>query len=204
VIIHKSDDKITEFHEQILAEEKLVITQKYYLSRMLPTLKMSKPEICEYLKITGEEYDQLQTISQVELEFLMDDIRRFEAHSVAEYLMKAQQNPQGDLKAQVRNLIVRKETDGLSEIRDFIARHMPYSSSIFDHNFLKYYQCCCCGSFDAPADGFELEKVDGLLFPICDSCRELQMPVDYKRVAEIYQNYAVNTEYAFFKIKGLK
>lgn len=62
---------------------------------------------------------------------------------------------------------------------------------IADRDYLKYYGCCSCGSYPPPESGYVLVERDGLTIPLCDECYARDNDIDYKLVATMWNNYAM-------------
>lgn len=95
--------------------------------------------------------------------------------------------------------------DAYRILRDAINRVLPPQTELFDREFLRYYQCGCCGN-DAPVEGnqtYPHELYPHLNVPICKDCKSLSQPINWELVAGMYASYANNTEEAFYNLHGL-
>jgi hypothetical protein len=94
-------------------------------------------------------------------------------------------------------------TKYFNEIRKMITRVIPPAESIADKNYLRYYQCCCCGAEPDSPDGHHIGTLKSerfVHFPVCDTCKELHIRPDWERIARMYANYAINLEHYLDKL----
>jgi hypothetical protein len=110
----------------------------------------------------------------------------------------------------VRNYISSRQYDpesvketmyALHNLRKKIDKFVPRYETIFDENFIKYYECCGCGSYPPPPEGYDVFAANDttlkhVKYPLCKECQENERQPDYKRVAEMYATYSTNLEEA--------
>jgi hypothetical protein len=103
----------------------------------------------------------------------------------------------------LKNILLQMETEledadtryysmeALRALRKRISNKLDVDMTIADKDYVKYYECSCCGLYPPPEDGFELIKVDDVSVPICDNCFAHNNSIDYKRIIKMYYNYAI-------------
>jgi hypothetical protein len=82
-------------------------------------------------------------------------------------------------------------------IRNIITRYLPPDDTIGDINYLKYYDCCCCGDPDVPEDGYNLAIYKGIKYikyPICNDCLSKGKGPDPERLVQLYSSYSLILE----------
>jgi hypothetical protein len=74
---------------------------------------------------------------------------------------------------------------------------VPLAEAIYDTAYLKYSECCCCGEYPPPENGFMLKQYKNdtyIQYPICDRCEEDGKEPDTERIMRMYAGYAINLE----------
>lgn len=80
----------------------------------------------------------------------------------------------------------------LKDIRSKINKKVQSDLTIADKEYIKYYECSCCGSYPPPEHGYIISETEGMFYPICESCYVKEEPPDYKRIAKMYSNYSIS------------
>jgi len=117
------------------------------------------------------------------------------------------------LYAKIRDYLIAHKTERGTDIeislykafdlvRNTIDRYLPKKYYVTDKEYLKYAECCCCGKYPPPEEGFKLVAIDNwtndkLQYPVCQDCIEEKVPPDLQKIALLYAGYALTIEKAF-------
>lgn len=90
----------------------------------------------------------------------------------------------------------------LNKIKSLINKTIPNTASISDLNYIKYSDCCCCGEYNPPIDGYNLQyfsepELMRVAFPVCDKCLASKSTPNVSSVMKLYAAYALELEDAF-------
>jgi len=77
--------------------------------------------------------------------------------------------------------------------------YYPVTHEFTDNNWIKYAPCNVCG-VDAPPEGHDVVRKNGLLVPICLECLETSYEIDYESLARLYFVEMLNLQHAYEEI----
>lgn len=110
--------------------------------------------------------------------------------SMKRYILKYRDDPERSPKI----------IESLKNVRATVNRLVPPVDGLLDGNYLQYYDCSGCGAYPPPPEGYHVVECGSvgprMRYPMCPDCLREGKEPDYKKVADMYMNYAYNLEYA--------
>ena len=92
----------------------------------------------------------------------------------------------------------------LSRAQNKISKIVPPKPMISNHNFLKYFDCCCCGQ-EAPSAGHNVVRykiIPYVWFPRCEDCDLFKKDPDLMRLLKMYVTYTIDLDNTLNSIDG--